>query len=92
VAVDLDQNVYICDTENHRIVKQSAEGELSVIAGTGGAGFSGMAGRRWRLDSARRHSIAVDGEGNLVGRRPRHNRLESLQLAPPDSIPAPSHN
>ncbi|OSZ56520.1 hypothetical protein OQI_32500, partial [Streptomyces pharetrae CZA14] len=41
VAVDRAGNLYIADSENHRIRKVTADGQIGTVAGTGTAGFSG---------------------------------------------------
>ena len=44
VAADDAGNVYIADTENHRVRKVDAGGTITTIAGTGEEGFSGDGG------------------------------------------------
>lgn len=53
--VDRDGNLYVCDTNNHRIRKIAANGVITTIAGTGVAGFSGDGGA---ASNARLHTPA----------------------------------
>ncbi|MEO7649685.1 MAG: hypothetical protein ABIZ80_04405, partial [Bryobacteraceae bacterium] len=41
VAIDAAGNVYIADTNNHRIRRVASGGVISTVAGTGASGFSG---------------------------------------------------
>ena len=41
VAIDQSGNLYLSDTDNHRVRKVSPAGVITTIAGTGSAGFSG---------------------------------------------------
>jgi PKD domain/RTX calcium-binding nonapeptide repeat (4 copies)/NHL repeat len=65
VAADGAGNVYIGDTDNHRVRKVSPAGVITTLAGTGVAGFSGDTGQASaaQLDSPR--GVAVDGAGNV---------------------------
>ncbi|MBL8229395.1 MAG: hypothetical protein JNL98_12985 [Bryobacterales bacterium] len=65
VAVDAAGNIYISDTENHRIRRVSTDGRITTIAGTGFSGFSGDGGdaRQARLNSPR--ALTLDSAGNL---------------------------
>ena len=66
VAVDGAGNVYIADTNSHRIRKvDAATGIIDTIAGDGAPGYSGDGGPAIfaRLDYA--YGVAVDGAGNV---------------------------
>jgi uncharacterized protein (TIGR03437 family) len=65
VALDLNGNVFIADSLNHRVRKLSPAGTITTIAGTGAPGYSGDGGLP---DRARLHApagIAVDLDGNV---------------------------
>ena len=65
-AVDGSGNLYIADTFNNRIRKVDAStGNISTVAGTGAADYSGdgAAAAEAQLNSPR--GVAVDGSGNL---------------------------
>ena len=65
VAVDSVGNVYIADTDNHRIRKVDASGIIHTIAGTGEGGFSGDGGLAIESDLFRPLDVAVDAVGNI---------------------------
>ncbi|MGH8994282.1 MAG: NHL repeat-containing protein [Acidimicrobiia bacterium] len=60
-----DGNLYIADTDNHRIRMVDGEGMITTLAGTGTAGFSGDGGpaASARLNDPR--AVAVDDAGNV---------------------------
>jgi len=65
LAVDASGNIYISDTQNHRVRRVTPNGIINTIAGTGTPGFSGDGGRppAAQLNSPR--GLAVDPAGNL---------------------------
>ncbi|MGE0131651.1 MAG: SBBP repeat-containing protein [Blastocatellales bacterium] len=67
VAVDAAGNVYIADSNNHRIRKvDAATGIITTVAGTGEAGFSGDGGPATQAKIATPHGLAFDKAGNLL--------------------------
>jgi uncharacterized protein (TIGR03437 family) len=64
VAVDLAGNIFVTDTNNHRI-RMVSNGVITTVAGNGTPGFSGDNGpaANAKLNSPR--GIAVDSAGNL---------------------------
>jgi sugar lactone lactonase YvrE len=70
VAVDSAGNVYIADTDNHRVRKVSTSGTITTIAGSGTTGYSGggYSGDGGPATSARLfnpYGVAVDAAGNV---------------------------
>jgi len=65
VAVDGSGNVYIADTQNHRIRRVDATGMIVTIAGTGESGYSGDGGPAVAARLNAPSGVAVDGSGNL---------------------------
>ncbi|MFF1481357.1 RICIN domain-containing protein [Streptomyces sp. NPDC058301] len=65
VAVDRAGNLYIADSENHRIRKVTADGQIGTVAGTGTAGFSGDDGLAAAAELNCPYGVAVDSTGNL---------------------------
>ncbi|MBO9540478.1 IPT/TIG domain-containing protein [bacterium] len=65
IALDASGNLYIADTDNHRVRKVDTSGTISTVAGDGNRGFSGDSGSATsaRLDSPR--GLAFDASGNL---------------------------
>ena len=66
VAVDDHGNVYIADTENHRVRKVDAEsGVITTIAGTGEEGYGGDEGPAAEAKLNWPTGVAVDDAGNV---------------------------
>ncbi len=65
VAVTSSGTVYIADTDNHRVRRIGSSGDITTVAGTGTAGFSGDGGRAKDAQLNDPRAVAVDGEGNL---------------------------
>ena len=79
VAADKAGNLYIADTNNHRIRKVDAAGNISTVAGTGESGYSGDGGS---ADRAQLHcpcSLAVDGSGKLYIADTNNHRIRRLR-------------
>ncbi len=65
VAVDAAGNLFIADTENHRIRKVNGSGIISTVAGNGNAAFSGDGGPAITASLNQPDGISVDRGGNL---------------------------
>ena len=66
IALDTRGNLYIADTDNHRIRRVDAiTGIITTVAGTGEPGFSGDGGPATRALLNTPNAIAVDGAGNI---------------------------
>jgi sugar lactone lactonase YvrE len=63
VAVDTDGNLYIADTENHRIRKVSTSGIITTVAGTGTAGWSSGPATTAKINKPT--GIFVDSSGKI---------------------------
>jgi len=78
VAVDSTGNLYIADTENHRIRKVTPSGSMTTIAGGGdccGLRDGGPATRAV-LDSP--YGVAVDANGNVYVADRGHHRIRRV--------------
>ncbi|MFF2534015.1 NHL domain-containing protein [Streptomyces cyaneofuscatus] len=79
VAVDGAGNVYIADTENHRVRKvAAADGRISTIAGTGSAASSGDGGLATAARLNRPTGVAVDRDGSLYIAENVGNRVRKI--------------
>ncbi len=70
IVKDGSGNFFVCDRDNHRIIKITAAGATSVFAG-GTMGFANGTGTAAQFNQP--YSITIDGSGNLyVGDRINH--------------------
>ena len=65
IAMDRFGNLYLSDTDNHRVRRVSASGIISTVAGIGIAGFSGDGGPATAAKLNLPYGLAVDYTGNL---------------------------
>jgi sugar lactone lactonase YvrE len=65
LALDGAGNLFIADTDNHRIRKVSADGIITTVAGNGLPGFSGDGGPAIDAQLYLPSTLTVDGNGNL---------------------------
>jgi RHS repeat-associated protein len=65
LAVDASDNLYVADTENHRIRKVDTSGMITTFAGTGDAGYSGDGGAAVEAQMGSPYGVAVDPSGAL---------------------------
>src|ERR1039458_5327621 len=64
IAIDRLGNLYLSDTDNHRVRKVSG-GAVTTIAGTGVAGFSGDGKSALNAQLNFPYGLAVDSAGNV---------------------------
>ncbi len=81
VAVDAAGNLYIADTNNHRIRKVTPAGTISTVAGVAGLGFSGDGGPATAAHLFGPVGVAVDAAGNLYIADTRNNRIRKVDSA-----------
>jgi streptogramin lyase len=66
IAVDVSGNVFIADSENHRIRRVDAlTGVITTVAGNGVAGFSGDGGPAVLASLNRPTAVAIDSSSNV---------------------------
>ena len=65
VAVDASGNLFIADTDNHRIRRVDPNGIITTVAGNGTGGFSGDGGLAISASLNEPYGVAVDDSGNL---------------------------
>lgn len=79
VAVDSSGNVFIADYSNQRIREVvAASGNITTVAGTGTAGFSGNAGAATAALLSAPIAIALDSTGNLYICDSGNNRIRKV--------------
>lgn len=84
VAVDIDGNLYIADTLNHRIRRVDAStGSISTIAGVGVSGFSGDGGTALAAEITTPVAIAIDYAGKVYFADEGNGRIRVLTPVTP---------
>ena len=78
VAVDASGNLYIADTDNHRVRKVSTGGIITTVAGNGTAGYSGDGGPATSAAINRPVAVTVDASGNLYFADCNNNRIRKI--------------
>ena len=78
VAVDAAGNVFIADTDIHRIRKINTTGVITTVAGNGSGGFSGDGGPATSAQLYFPAAIAVDAAGNLFIADTRNGRVRKV--------------
>lgn len=81
IAIDSAGNLYIADTNNHRIRKIGTDGVITTIAGTGTGTFGGdnAAATLARVNSPQ--GVAVDGSGNVYIADTSNNRIRKINTS-----------
>jgi trimeric autotransporter adhesin len=78
VAFDTAGNLYIADSENHRIRKVDTNGIITKFAGDGSRGFSGDGGDSLRAKMDSPTGIAIDANGVLYIADSDNNRIRKV--------------
>jgi trimeric autotransporter adhesin len=79
VAVDASGNIYIADTNNHRIrMVTKSTGIISTVAGTGYSGYSGDGGQATSAALRNPYGVAVDASGNIYIADSANNRIRMV--------------
>jgi hypothetical protein len=81
VAVDGEGNIYIADTNNHKVRKVSSSGEITTVAGTGSAGSTGDGGPAVDAELGRIEGITRDAAGNLYIADTSNHRIRKVDKA-----------
>src|SRR5579864_1585416 len=78
LAVDRSGNLYLSDTDHHRVRKINAAGIISTLAGTGTAGFSGDGGPAASAQLNLPYGLAADSSGALYVADLGNNRVRRI--------------
>ena len=79
VAVDSGGNLFIADTQNHRVRRVDfLTGVITTVAGNGVAGFSGDGGPATASALYNPSGIVIDGQGNLLIVDTYNNRIRHV--------------
>jgi streptogramin lyase len=65
IARGPDGALYVCDTDNHRIRKITADGKMSTVAGSGTRGWSGDGGPALKAALNEPYEVRFDAAGNV---------------------------
>ncbi|MBL8228850.1 MAG: hypothetical protein JNL98_10250 [Bryobacterales bacterium] len=84
VAVDAEGNIYIADTENHRIRMVNRAGVITTVAGVGVAGFNGNVRNALEAQLTRPTGLAFDSLGWLIVADTGNHRI--CRLVPPGLV------
>jgi sugar lactone lactonase YvrE len=77
---DAAGNLILADTYNNRVVRISQAGRVSVVAGTGVAGFGGDGGDATLAQLNRPSGLAMDAAGNLFVSDTENHRIRKITL------------
>ena len=78
MAVDGSGNLYIADSNNHRIRRVDADGTITTVAGTRAEGFSGDGGPATEAHLRNPYGVTQDGSGNLYIADSNNHRIRLL--------------
>ena len=81
VAVDSAGNLYIADSDNNRVRKVDASGNISTVAGNGTADFSGYGGPATSAQLSMPMGVAVDSSGNLYIADTGNHRIRKVDAS-----------
>ena len=82
VGVDAAGNLYIADSDNHRIRKVDAStGNISTVVGTGAQSYGGDGAAAAAAQINNPFSVAVDGSGNLYIADSGNHRIRKVDTA-----------
>jgi trimeric autotransporter adhesin len=81
VAVDTSGNIYVADTQNHRVRLVTTDGNIATIAGTGYGAYNGEDGAAVEMALYNPGGVTVDGQGNVYVADTGNNRVRMLSTS-----------
>ncbi|HQL61504.1 MAG TPA: hypothetical protein PLQ35_04355 [bacterium] len=78
---DASGNIYIADTQNHRIRKISTDGKISTVAGTGTAGYNGDGDQAIFSQLNQPFGLLLNASGNLLIVDRGNGRIRKVDFA-----------
>jgi len=78
LAVDKQDNLYVADPVNHRVLKVTPDGKINTFSGTRKRGFSGDGGPASLAQLAGPNDVAVDEQGNVYVADFGNNRIRKI--------------
>ena len=78
LTLDNQGNLYIADSQNHRVRKLAPNGVITTVAGTGAIGFTGDGGQATAAQLYQPEDVAVDNAGNLYIADTNNNRVRRV--------------
>ena len=82
VAMDSAGNLFVADNENHSVRRvEAASGNITTVAGTGEAGFSGDGGPATAATLAFPFGVALDAADNLLIADTVNNRIRLVDAS-----------
>lgn len=78
IAVDTVGNLFVSDTQNHRIRKVNSSGIITTLAGSGTAGYGGDGGAATAATINTPGGIAVDSSGNIYFADTKNHRIRRI--------------
>ena len=81
VAVDGAGNIYVADIVSSRVLKVSAAGTITTLAGNGAITFAGDGGPATRASFFNPSGVAADGAGNVYIADSMNNRVRKVNSA-----------
>ncbi|MFN0086227.1 MAG: hypothetical protein ACKVX9_12640 [Blastocatellia bacterium] len=81
IVADAAGNLYIADSNNHRVRRVGADGRISTVAGTGEADFGGDGGPAAQAKLARPIGLAIDPAGNLLIADSNNARIRKVTMS-----------
>jgi len=80
IWADTSGNIYVADTNNHRIRKFRVGGDISTVAGIGIAGYSGDGGAATAAQLTSPQGVTVDAANNLYIADTGNNALRLVNI------------